>query len=579
MKTKRTIALLIALIMVFGTLSGFGGRAWADENTYTGEKILYLSTGGQLASINPLEDGTEFWDGRLDMFGTMVTLMAKKDGSGIEFVPNHCAELPSSEDGRTYICKFRDDVVFTDGTPINAATYEYTFRMALDPLLVNYGAYALFEGSAVVTNAEKYYMGECEWEDVGIKLIDDQTLEVTLDFDCPEIDFWMTVGAFPPVEESLYEACMNEDRTSNTYGTSLDKIACGGAFEITDWVLDQKLVFTKREGYPLSEYFKIDGIDVTLTNDANAAYELFLKGSVDSGSVSDINYDRFADDPRVLYRDGYVFWGLWMNTEDYPALGNNNLRRAMFYGVPRDAIAKNIMKTSKPASFYVPYCAYVGDAVNGEGEPYRNTPQAKAVNGGDPICYNPELAREYFEKAYEELGMDKIVIEVEFFETNDSHRNVIEYMQEEYTKLFGADRFELVLRAVPPLTVYSELGTEACQTGFAANTINVFNPWASFKNFRGDYEGRRHKWNSDEFNELQFACTKGELANDPEAKIDALARMEEILVEGVPYIPFYTNDSMVIYSDRIQLITDVYLPQVEFALFQCDITGERVPFE
>lgn len=82
-----------------------------------------------------------------------------------------------SDDETVYTFHLREDGVWTNGDPVTANDFAFAWQQALNPDVASDYAYMLF----FIKNAESYLNGECEWEDVGIKVIDDLTLEVTLE--------------------------------------------------------------------------------------------------------------------------------------------------------------------------------------------------------------------------------------------------------------------------------------------------------------------------------------------------------------------------------------------------------------
>ena len=64
--------------------------------------------------------------------------------------------------------------------------------MLLDPKLVNKNATYMFD-SCVVNNAEEYFKGQCAWEDVGVKLVNNNELQITLKYPATELDFYTTI--------------------------------------------------------------------------------------------------------------------------------------------------------------------------------------------------------------------------------------------------------------------------------------------------------------------------------------------------------------------------------------------------
>ena len=78
-------------------------------------------------------------------------------------------------------------------------------------------------------------------------------------------------------------------------------------------------------------------------------------------------------------------------------------------------------------------------------------------------------------------------------------------------------------------------------------------------------------FDNEEFDKLQYDCVYGELLNDAEGKLNALYRMEEMLMEEVAFIPMMQNDNPVIYNERIWLPTEEYITGVGYGTLQCSI--------
>ena len=214
-------------------------------NTYDGPKD-YRGWTTSRATFNP----HMYTNSKTMMnYGTLVAPMAVEDE--LAWIPHHASEMPTTTDGITWNIKIRDGLTFSTGTTLDATDYEYTMKMLLDPKLVNKNATYLFD-TVVVLNAKEYFQGECTWEEVGIKALSANELEITLQYPATEVDFLATVCTLIwPVEEETYEACMNADRTSTTYGTTLDSVVSCGMFTLTEWVTDGYEKFVRNDNDPL----------------------------------------------------------------------------------------------------------------------------------------------------------------------------------------------------------------------------------------------------------------------------------------------------------------------------------------
>lgn len=509
MKKRRLLALLAACVMLLTSCGSpqasnegsqgsepsssetveSGEDTQSAEAEYTGPKD-YRGWTTSMATFNPqmYTNSKTFMN-----LGTFVAMMADKNRENtLEFVPHHASELPTSSDGgTTWNVKIREGLTWSDGTPLDATDYEYTMKMLVDPKLVNKNATYMFE-PCVVLNAEAYFKGECAWEDVGVKLINDHELEITLQYPATELDFYTTIGTLIwPVQEEMYEACMNEDRTSTTYGTTLETTPSAGMFTLTEWITD--------------------------------------------------GHDKFV-------------------------------RNALYYGTPRESIAEDVYKLYPAAPYIVSTAIYVGDPISG-GEYYRDTEAAKAVT--EKYATDPEKAKELFDKAYEANGGTPVSVEYIYFEGQEDEKRQAEILQETFENLFGKDRFTMTLRAMPPSSAYDVYRSGDYDLGLGVRLANEFNPWATMNVWTSDYADKYITgFASEEFDQLQFDCVYGDLVNDEQGRVEALARMEELLLDYGAFVPVMQNDNTVMYSDRVTLATQEYLPFVGYAVNQCDLTAE-----
>lgn len=589
MKTKKILVLMLGIILLLSGCTPKPGNVPADtngeipkvedngqqvveENAYDGPKD-YRSWTTSMATFNPqMYTNSKV----MDNYGTLVATMVSKDGSeSLEFVPHLASSLPSSSDGGiTWNIKFRDDIQWTDGTPINAETYNYTMKMLLDPKLVNKNAAYMFD-TCVVKNAKEYFQGDAAWEDVGVKVIDDSTLEITLEYAATELDFWTTIGTVIwPVHEEMYEKYMNEDRTSTTYGTTLESTPSCGMFKLTEWITDGHDKFEVNKDNPLVKegYIKFDSIHRRYISQNTTRAELFFSGELDNHSLSGDDYIKYKNDPRAHVTLSPNVWGFFLNGESKnPIMRNQKFRQAIYHGAPREDIARDVFKLYPAAPNIIATGIFVGDPLAG-GQLYRETTEAKKLM--ETYKTDQEKAKKLFDEAYEENGSKPVSVEYIYFEGQEQQKRQAEILQEEFENLFGKDRFTLTLRAMPPASAYDVYRAGDYDMGLGVRLANVFNPWATLNVWTQEYPDKYITgFNNDEFDKLQHESVYGDLVHDTEGRTKALARMEELLLEYGAFCPMFQNDNTVMYSDRIELPTETYLPFIGFGVNQSDITA------
>lgn len=593
MKKTRLIALLAACVMLLTSCGGAQGgseekqegstsaeapkteqsteQAPAEE-AYNGPKD-YRGWTTSMATFNPqmYTNSKSFMN-----LGTFVAMVANKDGENtLEFVPHHASELPTTSDGgTTWNIKIREGLTWSDGTPLDATDYEYTMKMLIDPKLVNKNATYMFD-SCVVNNAEEYFKGQCAWEDVGVKLLNDHELEITLKYPATQLDFYTTICSWIwPVQEEMYEKCMNADRTSTTYGTTLETTPSAGMFTVTEWITDGHDKFVRNDEDPLVKegYIKLDSVTRRYITQNATREEMFFKGELDNHSLTGETYVQYKNDPRAYPMLSPNVWGYFVNgASKNPIMQNKDFRNALYYGTPRESIAEDVYKLYPAAPYIVASGIYVGDPISG-GEYYRDTPEAKAIT--EKYATNPEKAKELFDKAYEANGGTPVSIEYIYFEGQEDQKRQAEILQETFENLFGKDRFTMTLRAMPPSAAYDVYRSGDYDLGLGVRLANVFNPWTTMNVWTTNYADKYITgFASEEFDKLQFDCVYGDLVNDQAGRVKALARMEELLLDYGAFVPVMQNDNTVMYNDRITLPTSEYLPFVGYGQDQCDITA------
>lgn len=580
---KRFLALMLALVMLMAVVAGCaqdadntGSDDGEDDVAESTEPKKLRLAGMPADTFNP-QNHSSAEDRVLIEYisGNLLNIIYNEETEGVEFIGYHAEDLPETEDNITWTFTLRDGLEWTDGTPITAETYEYTYEMLLDHSLANRNAMVLYDDLPVV-NAQEYVNGEIDdWDEVGIKALDEKTLEITLETEMPEIDIYtsFTPGGTSPIHEELYEDGMDEDRTETTYGTSLEETPSSGAYELTEWVRDQHRVFEKNEDDFMADIYVPDIIDSRVITEASTRLQLFENGELDTATVSGSDYDTYSEDPRVVFQEANTVWGFFINStsEDNPILQNNDLRKALFYGIDRDEISEGVFKVYESTPYYISSTPMT-DYEN--GEKYRDSDEAAAIRP-EGSAFDEELAKEYFEKAYEANGNEQIEIEITYFEEQETMKRMTEVAEEQYQNLFGEDKLNIKLRAMPPTAAYDAYEAGDYDMGIGAYTQSAFNPWSSMFVWHTDFPQKSHKFANDEFDELYERTTRGDLLLDPEGRVKALAEMEELLLDYVPQVPIFQNDNAQVFQDRIRLATGgEYIPALGFAVLQADIVEE-----
>ena len=265
-------------------------------------------------------------------------------------------------DGTSWTIKIDPRAKWADGEPITADTFIYSWKMALDPKMLNTpGGSTCGKNYITVKNALAYYTqattgNAVSWADVGLKKIDDRTLSIVTDgrFTQQEVMqhfAWRTTG---PVYEKLYEATMDSSRRTTQYGTSMEKYMPSGPFKLKSWASGSDMVLERNPAYLRTSVIKLDGMRWRVVADASARLQLFEKGELDFLPLSINTLAVYEDDPRLVISDTPNIRCIEINrtNPDKPILHNKNFLKALYYAMDRQAMAKLVYGLPAPEHGY-----------------------------------------------------------------------------------------------------------------------------------------------------------------------------------------------------------------------------------
>ncbi len=536
---------------------------------------VYRETESKITTLNPHNYTSTTEGGYISLtMETLLDVVYFKEIGTWKFVPIHAVDFPETTDNKVWTFTLRDGLKFENGTPIDAHLYEETWKLLLDPKLLNNGS-STFTVSLPVVKAREYVEGKAEWSEVGLKAKDAKTLELTLDVPMPTIDVYAVLSdnSLGPVDVEMYKKLMNADKTSTTYGLDLDSYVGCGPYKIESMNKDQFMNLVRNENSILAHYKTADRIEYRVSTEINTTLQLFEKGEIDTSSASSTNYLKYKDDPRIRQGYGNTIWGFYVNTDPEKVknkiLLDNDFRKALSLATDRREIGEGIFYTYKPANYFISSVCLVGDILEGKGTSYRETPQGKSISSA-PLT-DVDTAKKFFDKAYAANGGKPVTIDMIYFDGQSVMKKVAETIKEQWETAFGADKFTLNLTAVDPTPAYNMYAEHNFDLGIGARSQSAINPWASMRVWTSGFAVDNEKYDSfynEEFDTLFDRTTTGDLVTKPEDRIDALKRMEELLVDYVPFITLFQNDNAFLFASRVHLPADGYVPVFGFGMTQ-----------
>ena len=503
------------------------------------------------------------------------------DGMGYHYIPDLAADMPKQIDELTWEFTIRDGAKWHNGDPITADTFMFTFKAVLDPKMSNPMATFLADDAITIKNAYDYmlqgtegYPASMDWEEVGIKQIDDMTIQITTATPVNEKDVCthFTLRSNLPVHPETFTAGLTEDGTRTLYGTDLDHWMGCGPYFFDSWTRDSVQVYKKNPDHWLADYFNYDEVQVRIVPEMNARVQLFESGQLDSLSPDASTIETYIDDPRMVSYPSIMVYDFDVNVKNTanPVSGSINFGRAMYHAMNREVIARDIFGHMEPTGTYINGMA---GALSQSGLTYRESKYGKEVwdmiegwSAEGEVCgYNPELAYEYLLKAFEERNLPAdTVITVKVLNTGGSSEGsrCCELFMEEWPEIFHGQV------QVEPYTVADGLSLDIMETEPENWDIVLMDwgrslsrtlPYQVYYYHTKDYTGRPTFTYTDRF-EAQFAACEAVKSGDYETILQETQKLEIIALEDVISIPVVQAVNYEMFSDRLELPMKQYVP-------------------
>lgn len=543
-------------------------------------KILKLSLSGVPANM---------WC-TIDNNGTSMELQRYINGllyaqMPVDGKPILMAQLAAGEpidvngDGKTWNIAISPNAKWENGEAITADTFVYTFKMALDPKLVLENASLVGKNYITIANSIEYYTQASTgkpvaWEEVGFRKVDDMTIQVETASAVNAELIMRHFSTFPttPIYPPLFESCLSADGTTTTYGSAQDKILSSGAFKFSKWIDGSVYEFVKNENFARADLIKLDGIVHTVIEDAGTRLQMFEQGNIDYISLDAAGLDQYGDDPRIESVYGRRVYSIEFNTAntEKPIISNENFRLALLYATNRAELGK--LTNLPPATGLISRTSIA----TVDGTTFRALAE-KAGYEPKNNGYDPDLAVKYFEKALEETNQTNVEITV-LCNSGDRITTIAEYLQEHWAKIFGADRFKLIIDSQPSAQAGDlRKGWKTNANAYEITLIQWnfsggdYDPIQALKAYTNSYSGRYAPYDYDVLNDL-FA-EAGKNALNQEKRNELAMEMEKYILEHAVVVPLVYEVNQCMFSDRVILAVGEYITGFNWGWNYMDIAS------
>ena len=313
---------LILTLLVFALSCG---KKSGSGSTFT------LNIVTEPSSIDP-QITTDIPGGTVDEL--ILEGLLRKDKTG-KSVAGIAEKWEKSKDGLVWTFHLRDGVKWSNGDPVTANDFKAGWIRGLNPDTAGSNASMLF----VIKNGEKYNAKKVSENEVGIKVIDDKTLQVTLESPIPYFDDLVTFKSFMPLNQKFYNEAKDKYFTEAKYTIS------NGPYILEKWTHDSELKFKKNPNYWDGANVKTDNVELKIIA-TDSAVNAFKNKEVDVTAVTFEQAKEFTGKPELVKaNDGGIYYLLFNTKEN--VFKNAKVRRAITMAINKEELVNKVLEGSE----------------------------------------------------------------------------------------------------------------------------------------------------------------------------------------------------------------------------------------
>ena len=541
-KLKKLCAVVLAATLATSLFIGCGDSS-SNSGSSSSNQQLVFNLGEDPETMDPtLNNSSGAGTMILNAFEGLMVL-----DENDQPVEGTAESMEVSEDGLVYTFKIREDAKWSDGEAVTADNFKYSWLRALNKETAAEYAYQLF----YIKNAEKFYNGEATAEEVGINVIDEKTLEVTLETPTAYFPQLLAFTTYVPLREDIVSA------NPEGWATNPETYVSNGPFKLVQWDMKDQLVFEKNENYWDKDSVKLESLTFKLVTDDTTAYSELKAGNFDMVNSVPTNEIEPGIEEGLVHVNpklGNYYFAINVGKQDTlsedvkEVLNNKLVRQALNLAIDRQEIIDNVGKAEQ-----IPAYSFVPQGITDENG---NDFASKEYYDPSDMEGNIAKAKELLKEAGYENGNGIPTIEL-MYNSEGAHKDICQIIQQNW----------------------EEIGVNVELTN---------QEWAVFLNTRqqGDYQIARHGWIGDYIDPMTFLdlwvtgggnndcgfsnarydelIAAAKVETDSAKRLEMLREAEDILMDEMPILPIYYYTTVTAANENVKGVRISTLGNISF---------------
>ncbi|MGE7634082.1 peptide ABC transporter substrate-binding protein [Bacillus paramycoides] len=442
-------------------------------------------------------------------------------------IPAVAKSFERSEDGKKYTFDLRKDAKWSNGDPVTANDFMFAWRRAVSHETASQYAYMLF----YIKNAKEINKGAIPPNELGVKVVDDYTLEVELEQPTPYFLQLLALPIYLPQHESFLK------EQGQNYGLEPSNLIYNGPFVLEKWKHEQEFQLKKNNTYWDKKKVKLDEINFQIVKDTMTAVNLYEASNLDRVAINSQFVDKYKG-KKELHMSSDPGIAMLRFNEKNKALANKKVRQSISLALNKeDFVAHFINNGAKSANGLVP-----------EGHKNEETGKDFRKENGDISPYDLPRAKSIWEEAKKELGVEQVTMEFLTFE-QDNAKRMAEYIKGDLEK--NLQGLTIQIKQQP---FKQKLQLE--QTGEYDISMVIWgpdykDPISYLEPFTTSNPNNKMSYSNPHYDEL-IKKAENDFVLDQTKRWEALQEAERIVLEDAAIAPLYHIGSAYVQKDYVK---------------------------
>jgi oligopeptide transport system substrate-binding protein len=497
-------------------------------------------SGPQEITINALQGEPDNLDPNRSSFATEAAVIRQVFEPLLNFdkdlkpVPAAASSFDVSADGKTYTFHLRQGAKWSDGQPVTAKDFAYSYKRILDPDTA--AEYASFFTDAGIVGAADYNSGKGSADAVGVRAVDDNTLEIKLDNPSGFFPNLAALWVVAPVRQDVIE------KAGPGWAQDPATYIGNGPFKMSEWVHQDHITLVPNPNYAGTKP-TLQKVTYLMVTSGEADYAAYRNNERDWTLVPDADVQTVRGDSQlskeaVEYTELTTFWLIMNNAK--PPLDNLMVRKALSKAIDRQAMIRDIAAgVGKPATSMIP----------------PGMPGYQPELGKD-IDFDPTAAKSLLSQAG--FADPAQFPQLHFrFATTTANQSRAEFIQAQLKQNLGVNIVLDSMESKAYQAAYKDKDYELAFGGWGADYPDPQNWMASL--FGCKASNNKYNYCDQQFDQ---ASAKGDTGTDLNQRLQAYAQAQQILVQDLPVAPLFYRGRMVLVKPWVQNL--VITPKDEY---------------